>query len=82
MSEKIDRPMWLDDADVAQFKKAQELKGQILHLIYDEETAYCAMLSTFQDSEELATVLRQALGRVESGEYERTRREIDLASRG
>lgn len=82
MSEKIARPTWLDDADVAQFKKAEELKGQIIHLIYDKDSTYCAFISTFGDMEELAAVLRQTLERVESGEYEQTRKEINLGSAG
>ena len=80
MSEKIARPVWLDDASVAQFKKAEEFGGQIFHLIHDEDSDYCAFISTFEDTERLAAVLRQMLARVESGEYERTREEIDLGA--
>jgi hypothetical protein len=81
MSEKIDRPTWLDDADVAQFAKAQLMDGQIVHLIWDKQNDCCGFISTFEDDEELAEMLRQTLERVESGKYRKTRKEIDLASK-
>jgi hypothetical protein len=82
MSEKIARPVWLDDASVAQFKKAEEMDGQFAHLIYDEEEGVYGFISTFRDGEELATALRHVLARVESGEYERSRKEINLEAPG
>ena len=78
-SKKIDRPTWLDDADVAQFRKAQEIDGQIVHLIWDKENDCCGFVSTFENDEELADILRRTLERVESGKYRETRKEIDLA---
>jgi len=80
-SKKIDRPTWLDDAAVAQFAKAQLLDGQIVHLIYDKENDCCGFISTFEDDEELADLLRRTLERVESGKYRDTRKEIDLAGK-
>jgi hypothetical protein len=78
MSEKIARPVWLDDASVAQFKKAEEMDGQIVHLIWDKENDCCGFISTFDDDEELADVLRRTLDRIESGEYKKSRKEMDL----
>lgn len=82
MSEKVARPVWLDDADVGQFKQAERLRGQFAHLIYDEELDFFGFVSTFDNDEKLATALRRTLARVESGEYRRTRKEIDLVSAG